>query len=67
MYRRFNEPRRWALILHMPILFTLSGCNTGDMRDQPKYEPLEPNVLFADSRASRPLVEGTVARGIDDV
>ncbi|HSE42532.1 MAG TPA: cytochrome c [Acidobacteriota bacterium] len=33
------------------------------MHDQPKYEPLERNVFFDDQRASRPLVEGTVARG----
>jgi mono/diheme cytochrome c family protein len=33
------------------------------MHDQPKYEPLEKNTFFDDQRASRPLVEGTVARG----
>jgi mono/diheme cytochrome c family protein len=33
------------------------------MHDQPKYEPLEPSAFFDDGRASRPLVEGTVARG----
>lgn len=39
------------------------GCNTGDMRDQPRYDPLEHSDLFADGRSARPLVEGTVARG----
>jgi mono/diheme cytochrome c family protein len=34
-----------------------------DMDDQPKYETQELNVLFADTRASRATVEGTVARG----
>lgn len=34
-----------------------------DMHDQPRYEPLERNAFFEDGRASRPLVEGTVARG----
>lgn len=34
-----------------------------DMDDQPRYETQELNVLFADTRASRPTVEGTVARG----
>lgn len=33
------------------------------MHDQPKLEPLEKNTFFSDQRASRPLVEGTVARG----
>jgi hypothetical protein len=33
------------------------------MYDQPKYKPLEKSDFFADQRASRPLVEGTVARG----
>ncbi|MGH9313761.1 MAG: c-type cytochrome [Vicinamibacterales bacterium] len=33
------------------------------MHDQPKYEPLEASTFFRDGQASRPLVEGTVARG----
>ncbi len=33
------------------------------MHDQPRYEPLEASAFFADGAASRPLVEGTVARG----
>jgi hypothetical protein len=33
------------------------------MHDQPRYEPLEASGFFADGRASRPLVPGTVARG----
>lgn len=52
----------------LPVLF-LSGCRQ-DMHDQPKYEPLEPiNDIgsITDGRASRPVVEGTVARGsLDD-
>lgn len=39
-----------------------AGCRQ-DMHDAPKYEPLERSTFFADKRASRPLVEGTVARG----
>lgn len=39
-----------------------TGCRQ-DMHDQAKYEPLEGSVLFANGMASRPLVEGTVARG----
>jgi mono/diheme cytochrome c family protein len=33
------------------------------MHDQPRYEPLEASDFFADGRASRPAVPGTVARG----
>lgn len=35
----------------------------GDMRRQPKYLPQGASPLFADGRASRPPVPGTVARG----
>jgi mono/diheme cytochrome c family protein len=43
-------------------LVALAGCHT-DMYDQPRHEPLERSEFFADGRASRPLVAGTVARG----
>jgi hypothetical protein len=33
------------------------------MHQAPRYDPLERSEFFADQRASRPLVEGTVARG----
>ncbi len=33
------------------------------MADQQRLDPLEATDLFADGRASRPLIEGTVARG----
>lgn len=33
------------------------------MADQPRYKPLAKSDFFGDERASRPLVEGTVARG----
>ncbi len=32
------------------------------MAEQPSYRPLEPSRFFADGRASRPLVAGTVSR-----
>ena len=35
-----------------------------EMYDQPKYRPLEKSSFYGDGRASRPLVEGTVARGM---
>jgi hypothetical protein len=43
-------------------LLLLVGCRQ-DMHDQPRYEALEPSDFFADGRSSRPLVEGTIARG----
>ncbi|HEX5734636.1 MAG TPA: cytochrome c [Blastocatellia bacterium] len=59
---------RTFVFCFLTILF-LSGCRQ-DMHDQPKYEPLEPiNDIgsITDGRASRPVVEGTVARGsLDD-
>lgn len=54
-----NSALQTALIAS---LFTLAGCRQ-DMHNQPRYEPLQPSRLFADGRASRPLVEGTVPRG----
>ena len=33
------------------------------MADQPRYEPLQKSEFFDDQRASRPLIQGTVARG----
>jgi hypothetical protein len=50
-----------ALLVVITLLMTVS-CRQ-DMHDQPKYEPLERSQFFGDDRASRPLVEGTVARG----
>jgi mono/diheme cytochrome c family protein len=47
------------------LVFALAACRQ-EMYDQPKYKPLEKSDFFADQRASRPLVEGTVARGTLD-
>ncbi|MBM3263118.1 MAG: cytochrome c [candidate division Zixibacteria bacterium] len=44
------------------LIAGLAACRQ-DMHDQPKSDPLEKSVFFKDGRASRPLVEGTVARG----
>lgn len=40
----------------------LVGCRN-DMQRGPRYDPLTPNEFFPNGAASRPLVEGTVARG----
>ena len=50
-----------SLSLTLVLLFT-AGCRQ-DMHDQPRYEALEASDFFEDGRASRPLVEGTVAQG----
>lgn len=51
-----------TLLLLTALASMLAACRQ-DMHDQPKLEPLEKNNFFSDQRASRPLVEGTVARG----
>jgi hypothetical protein len=52
-----------ALQISVVVSFlVLTGCRQ-DMHNQPRYEPLQPSTLFADGRASRPLVQGTVPRG----
>jgi len=52
--------RRLALVA-LGVLAGL-GCRQ-DMHDQPKYKPYRGSDFFADGRAMRPLVDGTVARG----
>jgi hypothetical protein len=43
----------------------LAGCT--DMKDQPRYEPLEASAFFSNGQSSRTFPEGTVARGhLDD-
>jgi mono/diheme cytochrome c family protein len=51
-----------ALLCALPVAALAFGCRQ-DMHDQPKYEPYEKSEFFADGRAMRPPVEGTVARG----
>jgi mono/diheme cytochrome c family protein len=48
------------------LLAAAAGCRQ-DMHNQPKYRPLRGTAFFADGSSSRPLPEGTVARGtLDD-
>jgi hypothetical protein len=44
------------------VALLAAGCRQ-DMHDGPKVEPLEASAFFADGRASRDPVPGTVARG----
>lgn len=55
---------RRSLHLGAVCLFLIAGtaCRQ-DMHDQPKYKALAASNFFEDHRASRPLVEDTVARG----
>jgi len=46
------------------VLLALAGLGCRqDMHDQPKYKPYRQSEFFADGRAMRPFVPGTVARG----
>lgn len=47
------------------ILSFAAGCNVRQgMYNQPKVEPYEASSFFADGMSARPLVAGTVARGL---
>jgi hypothetical protein len=48
--------------LPFALLLSLFACRQ-DMHDQPRFEPLEANPVFADGRSARPHVPGTIARG----
>ncbi|MEO6708079.1 MAG: cytochrome c [Planctomycetota bacterium] len=54
-------------ILLLGALAVITSCRQ-DMHDQPKLKPQRPSSFFADGRANRPLVAGTIARGrlLDD-
>lgn len=54
--------RVYSLLVISCFLLFAAGCRM-DMQDQPRYEVYEPSTFFKDGLASRPLVEGTVARG----
>jgi len=54
--------RPLAVLLSAVSLFILAGCRA-DMQNQPYQRPLVQSDFYADKRAARPLVEGTVARG----
>ena len=58
------ELQRFVGCLSLALLGLMAtGCRQ-DMHDQPKFEPLEASPTFADGKASRDLIEGTVARGM---
>ncbi|HEY9283888.1 MAG TPA: hypothetical protein VIP46_10580, partial [Pyrinomonadaceae bacterium] len=59
---RLAGRRARALLLASGFCLLAAGCRQ-DMQDQPRYEAYEQSKFFADGQASRPYVEGTVARG----
>src|SRR5205823_4044157 len=62
-YRRSPaKMRNLRYTLPIVAILVLAGCRQ-DMHDQPKFKPLAKSDFFTDLRSSRPLVEGTVARG----
>jgi cbb3-type cytochrome c oxidase subunit III len=54
--------RNLPYALPIAALLLLAGCRQ-DMHDQPRFKPLAKSDFYTDLRSSRPLVEGTVARG----
>jgi mono/diheme cytochrome c family protein len=50
-----------ATLIVMAVALTSGGCRQ-DMHDSAKYEPLEKSSFFDNGMASRPLIEGTIAR-----
>ncbi len=57
-----SQPRRWLGIAILAIaLLLLAGCaETGQMIDQPRYDPLEASDFFPNGQSARPWEEGTV-------
>lgn len=63
--RRLDDSKTRRLltaIVGLAMLVSLSACQQ-KMANQPRYDPLEASDFFEDGMASRPRVEGTVARG----
>ncbi len=59
---RVRDGRVYLVSVGGLCLLLVAGCRQ-DMQDQPKDLPLAASTFFADGRASRPRVPGTVARG----
>jgi mono/diheme cytochrome c family protein len=60
----FTNRPRWRLAwLAVAVAVAPALACVDDMADQPRYEPLTASSFFANGMSSRPLVEGTIARG----
>jgi cytochrome c553 len=67
--KRNRAARASAALLVLASLSAVAACRQ-DMHDAPRYKPLQESDIYPDKRSSRPLIEGTVARGFlrdDDV
>lgn len=52
---------RGLVLAFLAAALLLTGCaETGQMRSQPRYDPLEASLLFEDGRSARVPVPGTV-------
>lgn len=60
--RSLRAGRLAGLFAILSIVGLGTACRQ-DMHQAPRYDPLEKSDFFADGRAARPLVEGSVARG----
>lgn len=60
--RRDAATRQRVIFLVVCCSLFVVGCRQ-DMQDQPRYEVYEASAYFRDGISSRPLVEGTIARG----
>jgi mono/diheme cytochrome c family protein len=54
--------RTQFFLLALSALALFAACRQ-DMHDQPKYKPQQASTFFADGRANRPMLAGTIARG----
>jgi mono/diheme cytochrome c family protein len=61
MSRREPSAIARAAGVAISAVIVILGCRQ-EMHDQRRYEPLEASRFFDDRRASRPRIEGTVAR-----
>lgn len=55
--------RKKYILVPLAMLALLAGCERNEMHRQARVDPLEASDFFADGRASRNPVPGTVARG----
>ncbi|HVT44069.1 MAG TPA: cytochrome c [Thermoanaerobaculia bacterium] len=71
MYRGDDGKRRdrraacAARLVALTIILLGAACRPPqEMADQPRYDPYEPSRFFEDGMSARPLVPGTIARGM---
>jgi len=55
--------RARVLVAGLTLALAGAGCRQ-DMHDQPRFKPYAGTAFFGDGRSARPLVAGTIARGM---